>query len=88
MASTKRTASTRKVRQKNRQPSRTNVVLDPVLVDKVKKLSRARTTREAVHLAMEHYARSRDYSRVLALIGAGGVAPGYDPKDLEQGSGR
>ena len=87
MPSAKSKASPREARR-GRLPSRTNVVLDPVLVEKVKKLSRARTTREAVHLAMEHYARSRDYSRVLALIGSGGVLPGYDPKELEQGRGR
>lgn len=60
--------------------TRTNIVLDRALVAKVKKLSKASTTREAVQVALEHYARSRDYSRVLALFGSGGVTPGYDPK--------
>lgn len=60
--------------------TRTNIVLDRALVAKVKKISRASTTREAVQVALEHYARSQDYSRVLALFGSGGVAPGYDPK--------
>lgn len=59
---------------------RTNVVLDEKLVARVKRLSRARTTREAIQLALEHYARSRDYSKVLALYGTGGVAADYDPK--------
>jgi Arc/MetJ family transcription regulator len=61
--------------------SRTNVVLDERLVAKVKRLSGAKTTREAVQLALEHYARSRDSSRILELYGAGGVSKGYDPKD-------
>jgi Arc/MetJ family transcription regulator len=60
---------------------RTNVVLDEKLVTRVKRLSRAKTTREAIQLALEHYARSRDYSKVLALYGTGGVAEDYDPKN-------
>ncbi len=61
---------------------RTNIVLDGRLVARVKRLARVKTTREAVHLALEHYVRSRDYSSVLALRGAGGVAEGYDPKTV------
>jgi Arc/MetJ family transcription regulator len=60
--------------------SRTNIVLDGSLVEKVKRLSGAKTTKHAVQLALEHYTRSRDYSRVLALYGTGGVSDGYDPK--------
>ena len=59
---------------------RTNIVLDTGLVDRVKRLASVKTAREAVHLALEHYVRSRDYSAVLALRGSGGVAQGYDPK--------
>lgn len=59
---------------------RTNIVLDPKLVARVKRLAGVKTTREAVHAALEHYVRSRDYSAVLALRGTGGVAEGYDPK--------
>jgi Arc/MetJ family transcription regulator len=63
---------------------RTNIVLDERLVAKVKRLSGARTTREAVQLALDHYVRSRDYSRVLALYGSGGVAEEYDPKTTDR----
>ena len=59
---------------------RTNIVLDARLVDRVKRRARVKTTREAVHAALDHFVRSRDYSAVLALRGTGGVAPGYDPK--------
>ena len=59
---------------------RTNVFLDPKLVARVKRLARVKTTRQAVHVALEHYVRSRDYSALLALRGSGGVADGYDPK--------
>jgi len=75
----------RTVRQKTavavKAGTRTNIVLDERLVAQVKQLSGAKTTREAVQLALEHYARSRDYSRVLALYGSGGVSEGYDPKN-------
>ncbi len=66
----------------SRKPTaeRTNIVLDAGLVERVKRISRAKTTREAVHVALDHYVRSRDYSQVLALHGSGGVAEGYDPK--------
>lgn len=59
---------------------RTNIVLDSKLVDRVKRLANVKTTRDAVHVALEHYVRSRDYSAVLALRGTGGVSVGYDPK--------
>jgi Arc/MetJ family transcription regulator len=59
---------------------RTNIVLDSQLVERVKRLAKVKTTRDAVHVALEHYVRSRDYSRVLALRGTGGVSEGYDPK--------
>ena len=59
---------------------RTNIVLDTKLVNRVKRLANVKTTREAVHLALDHYARSRDYSELIALHGSGGVAEGYDPK--------
>ncbi|TLY60220.1 MAG: type II toxin-antitoxin system VapB family antitoxin [Gammaproteobacteria bacterium] len=63
-----------------RAAERTNIVLDSKLVGRVKRLARVKTTREAVHVALDHYVRSRDYSAVLALRGTGGVAEGYDPK--------
>lgn len=80
-------AKSRATASRKRDLARTNIVLDRALVERVKKLSKARTTREAVQLALEHYAQSRDYSRVLALLGTGGVMPGYDPKGLEQQGG-
>lgn len=60
--------------------ARTNIVLDQKLVGRVKKLAGAKTSRQAIHVALEHYARSRDYSAVIALHGSGGVAKHYDPK--------
>jgi Arc/MetJ family transcription regulator len=69
------------MKQANRpRADRTNIVLDAKLVNRVKRLASVKTTREAVHVALEHYVRSRDYSAVLALRGSGGVIDGYDPK--------
>ena len=59
---------------------RTNIVLDTKLVEQVKRFAKVKTTRDAVHVALEHYVRSRDYSGVLGLRGTGGVSEGYDPK--------
>ena len=59
---------------------RTNIVLDSKLVERVKRLANVKTTRDAVHIALEHYVRSRDYTGVLALRGTSGVSEGYDPK--------
>ena len=65
-----------------RKPSaeRTNIVLDSKLVERVKRLAKVIPTRDAVHVALEHFVRRRDYSGVLALRGTGGVSDGYDPK--------
>jgi Arc/MetJ family transcription regulator len=65
---------------RKRSAGRTNIVLDSKLVDRVKRLANVKTARDAVHLALEHYVRSRDYSEVLALRGTGGASEGYDPK--------
>jgi len=59
---------------------RTNIVIDDKLLAEAMKLARVKTKREAVQVALEHYVRSRDYSRLLALAGRGEVAEGYDPK--------
>jgi Arc/MetJ family transcription regulator len=67
-------------RTRTRSGDGTNIVLDSKLVRRVKRLARVKTTREAVHVALDHYVRSRDYSAVLALRGSGGIAEGYDPK--------
>lgn len=74
------TGTAAKRRGSRASSGRTNIVLDPKLVARVKHLARVKTAREAVNVALEHYARSRDYSRVLALRGSGGVTQGYDPK--------
>jgi Arc/MetJ family transcription regulator len=68
----------RRARKPNAE--RTNIFLDSKLIDRVKRLANVKTTRAAIHVALEHYVRSRDYSGVLALRGTGGVSEGYHPK--------
>ena len=70
-----------------RAPARTNIVLDPTLVARVKRLAGVSTTREAVNIALDHYARSRDNSQILALFGTIEYAPDYDYK-RERKAGR
>ena len=66
--------------RKPKNEERTNIVLNVELVNRVKRLAKVRTTKDAVHTALDHYVRSRDYKAVRALRGTGGVAKGYDPK--------
>jgi Bacterial antitoxin of type II TA system, VapB len=60
--------------------TRSAISVDEKLAAKVKRMSKSKTTTEAVERALDFYARSNDYSKVLALYGTGGVAEGYDPK--------
>jgi Arc/MetJ family transcription regulator len=76
----KRVRSSNKAKNRSGPKGRTNIVLDTKLVSRVKRLAGVATAREAVQIALEHYARSRDYSGILALHGTDGVAEGYDPK--------
>jgi Arc/MetJ family transcription regulator len=63
-----------------KRSSRMSVNIDEKLATKVKRISKSKTTAEAVDRALDYYARSHDYSKVLGLYGSGGVADGYDPK--------
>jgi ribosomal protein S7 len=63
-----------------KRATRTSVPVDERLVAKVMRMSKAKSTADAVTLALDHYARAHNYSKVLTLYGMGGVADGYDPK--------
>lgn len=76
----KRATSSGSSKKRPGTQGRTNIVLDTKLIARVKRLAGVATAREAVQLALEHYARSRDYASIIALHGTGGVAAGYDPK--------
>jgi hypothetical protein len=65
---------------------RTNIVLDDKLVARVMKLAGARTKREAIHVAMREFVRSRSRPDVREIYGIGGLDPSYDHKKLRAGS--
>jgi Arc/MetJ family transcription regulator len=50
---------------------RTNVVVDEELVERVKRIFRVRTTREAIDLALRRLVGDRDPGRFLELEGIG-----------------
>jgi Arc/MetJ family transcription regulator len=64
---------------------RTNIVLDDRLVARAMKLAGAKTKREAVHVALREFVRSRTRPDVRELYGVGGLDPGYDYKKLRAG---
>jgi len=64
---------------------RTNIVLDPKLVSKVMKLAGVKTKREAVHVAMHAFVRTRSRPDVRKIYGIGGLDPAYDYKKLRAG---
>ena len=64
---------------------RTNIVLDPKLVSKVMKLAGVKTKREAVHVAMHAFVRTRSRPDVRKIYGIGGLDPAFDYKKLRAG---
>jgi len=48
---------------------RTNIVLDEKLVRKVKKITGAKTTRDAVDRALREMAKREDFKKILELQG-------------------
>jgi Arc/MetJ family transcription regulator len=63
---------------------RTNIVLDDRLVKEVMRLSKARTKREAVDLALRAFVSRGKQRDVLALIGEGVIAADYDVRALRE----
>ena len=64
---------------------RTNIVLDEKLVARAMKLARVKTKREAVHVALREFVRSRARPDVRDLYGIGGIDNAYDHKKLRAG---
>lgn len=65
---------------------RTNIVLDEKLVSRAMKLAGVKTKREAVHVALHAFVRSRSRPDVRNVYGIGGLDPAYDYKKLRAGS--
>lgn len=59
---------------------RTNIVIDDQLIGLAMRKSGFKTKREAVDAALRHFVAEPDYSGLLQMLEAGGVAEGYDPK--------
>ena len=64
---------------------RTNIVLDDKLVSKAMKLAGVKTKREAVHVALHAFVRTRARPDVRKIHGIGGLDPAYDHKKLRTG---
>ena len=62
--------------------TRTNIVLDDELVAQAMARAGVTTKRAAVEAALRAFVRKPDYSGLLALVGTGVIADGYDPKAL------
>jgi Arc/MetJ family transcription regulator len=63
---------------------RTNIVLDDRLVKQVMRLSKARTKREAVDLALREFVARGRQRDVLGLIGVGVIAADYDVRAVRE----
>lgn len=62
--------------------TRTNIVLDDDLIAQAMARAGVTTKKAAVEAALRAYVRKPDYSGLLALVGSGVIADGYDPKRL------
>lgn len=64
---------------------RTNIVLEPDLVDRAMRFGEASTKRELVRLALQEYVDRREARDLRDLYGAGGISDNYDYKALRAG---
>ncbi len=67
---------------------RTNIVLDDRLVAEAMRLTKARSMREAVDLALRELVNRRRRKNVLALVGQDLIAPDYDVRAVRAGMNR
>ncbi len=67
---------------------RTNIVLDEKLVTEAMRLTKSRTKREVVHLALVEIVNRRRRKNVLDLVGQNLIAPDYDVRLVRSAMGR
>jgi Arc/MetJ family transcription regulator len=67
---------------------RTNIVLDDRLMAEAMKLTKARSKREAVDLALRELVSRRRRKNVLDLVGQDLIAPDYDVRAVRAGMNR
>ena len=64
---------------------RTNIVLDDRLMREAMRLSKVRTKREMVDLALREYVARSKQQDILALIDKETIAPDYDIRAVRRG---
>ncbi len=64
---------------------RTNIVIDDRLIKEAMRLSKVRTKREAVDLALREFVSRSKQRDILALIGEGVIAADYDVRAVGSG---
>lgn len=67
---------------------RTNIDLDDALVAEALRITRARTKKDLVHLALRELISAYRRRDVRELKGTGGIRPDYDYKALRERAGR
>ena len=65
---------------------RTNIVLDDNLVKEAIKLSRVKTKKELIHLALKEFVENKRRRNLLDLEGKIEFAEGYDYKQMREAS--
>ena len=63
---------------------RTNIELDDDLVTQAFRLTRAKSKRELVHLALKELVENRQRKNILDLVGKVQIDPEYDYKTLRK----
>ena len=63
---------------------RTNIVLDDNLVNEAIKLSRVKTKKELIHLALKEFVENKRRRNLLDLEGKIEFAEGYDYKQMRE----
>lgn len=63
---------------------RTNIVIDDRLIKEAMRLSKVRTKREAVDLALREFVSRSKQRDILALIGEGVIAADYDVRAVRE----
>ncbi|RTZ60220.1 MAG: type II toxin-antitoxin system VapB family antitoxin [Gammaproteobacteria bacterium] len=67
---------------------RTNIVLDDTLIDEAMRLSRARTKREVVNLALKELVQRHQQRNLKQLKGKGLIDPEYDVPQVRRNMNR
>jgi Arc/MetJ family transcription regulator len=59
---------------------RTNIELDPRLLRQAMKITKARTKKEVVNLALKELVESHERARIMEFVGSNCIDPDYDYK--------